>query len=199
MAATTVSLPTTQTATPNEVTAGTNDALQVEIFNFGRVTADLESLTLADFERAGALYFPHLHEIEWAKPLIREIAVKLANKPETVHVHDHSVPDSPTTERINTGQRNKPGTPWYHDDCGRVSDCLVNDVAGLRPLREPVCARCQQCIDDACPMKSPEDHVAADVNADEAPLDIEPDEDESWTTPAIILNEKGERIGTTQV
>jgi hypothetical protein len=209
---------TTEAKTSSEPGAASpqdSESLQIQIFNFGRTLSEVEYLTLQDFERAGQQYFPAVWELPWAQPIIRETAIKLANKaeqPTTVHVHTPA--EAPLTqkelgERLRRDARKKaerhmadatvntPGNPWYHDDCGRVSDCIVNTETGIEVTTDSgqPCARCQQCLDDTCPFKTEEQPVAGSSEETLEPRDIEPDEDGFDEQPAIILNEKRQVIG----
>lgn len=103
---------------------------------------------------------------------------------------------------------NAEGSPWVHEDCGRESDCFINTAHGIEIVNGTLstsgegllpCPRCQQCLDDTCELVHTEDRVMASLEETQGPQDIEPDEDDNWTTPAIVLNEKGERIGMTEV
>ena len=189
-------------------------ALQVQIFNFGRVLSDLQNLTLQDFERAEAAYFPDVARLDWAQDALKQSKIALANRmvsnnqavPHTVE-HPHVVEtleDSRTKarhearaeaeKRMLGASVNSPGTPWVHEDCGRESDCILNSAGGVQLTRDPVCARCQQCLDDACPIEGQEPDPVGFLDEPEPP-EVEPEEDIFSEPPAIILNEKREVIG----
>lgn len=190
-----VTVPTPTTAPTS--TASTEVTYEGEAFNFGRVLAEVAEgkLTLQLFEQAEAQYFPHLATHELFQGLVAQAKHQLVN-----HVVAVPEPVAPRPERTHDGQVNVDGTAWRCNECGRVSDCLINTRSGVLSNHTDggVCDRCQQCLDNTCPMMDRETAVAEDLDAED-PRDVEPDEDSSWTTPAIVLNEKGERIGTVEV
>lgn len=189
----TAASPTTETASSGQP----DPALAVEAFNFGRVVADTDKLSLQDFERAQAAYFPHLVGEPW-DTAIGQYKQAIVNRPAAPAVEAPKETARERAQRHLTSdtQVNKPGSAWRCGECGRVSDCIINTAQGIQSAYSDghVCSRCQQCIDNECPLKPREEQISDDIEAEE-PRDIEPDDDSPWEAPGIILNEHGERIG----
>lgn len=183
---------------------------QIEGFNFGRIIELVRAgtLSLADFEAGLRQYAPTIALTPWGQEqviLAREAAMSHEHQQgvaaaETAKRAEMKTPEQLLSEekadRIGRSARNRPGTPWVCPECRRASDCLTNTPTGFDIPESGVCSRCQQCLDNECPMMSREEAIAEDMDE---PAEIESDEDFAYTRPGIVLNEKGEKIGYIEV